>query len=215
VFGIVAKSFAHMICMHSMNCRSAEMPLSGEAWYCARTQPKHEHIAACGLRSRLGLEVFSPRLRMERATQRGVVKVIEPLFPCYIFVRCDLAERLLAIRYVTGVSSLVHFGQRIPSISDEVIEELRQCFELDQPMSVENQFRPGTEVTVAEGPFLGSSGIVVQVLPARQRVQILLDFLGRTTLTEVEGKSLTVEDKRMADVLPALALSRLSVAFAA
>ena len=60
------------------------------AWYCARTKPKHEHIAAANVRQNLGLEVFHPRLRMERATQRGVMRVVEPLFPCYIFIRCVL-----------------------------------------------------------------------------------------------------------------------------
>src|SRR5579862_5794517 len=103
------------------------------AWYCARTQPKHEHIAAGNLRVRLGLEVFNPRLRMERATRRGVVKLVEPLFPCYIFVRCNLAQSADAIRHVNGISSLVHFGQKVPAVRDEVVEELRQCFELDEP----------------------------------------------------------------------------------
>jgi len=201
--------------MSEMQPNGTHTPGSVLSWYCTRTQPKHEHIAAGNLRRRLGLEVFNPRLRLERATCRGVVSVIEPLFPCYVFVRCDLAEGVDAIRYVTGVSSLVHFGQLIPAVPDETIDELRQCFESDEPMAVENQFRPGTEVSVAEGPFLGSHGVVVNVLPARQRVQILLDFLGRTTVAEVEGKSLTVEDMRMADVVPALAMPRLSVAVAA
>src|SRR5678815_4056967 len=73
------------------------------AWYCARTQPKHEHIAAVSLNRNLGLEVFHPRLRMERATRRGAVRVIEPLFPCYVFVRW-MSEDREEIRYVTGIS---------------------------------------------------------------------------------------------------------------
>src|SRR5204863_2405848 len=84
------------------------------SWYCVRTQPKHEHIAAATLTRNLSLEVFHPRLRLERATRRGVVHVVEPLFPCYLFVRCCLGERLDDIRYANGVCSLVHFGQRIP-----------------------------------------------------------------------------------------------------
>ena len=64
------------------------------AWYCARTKPKHEHIAAANLRKNLNLEVFHPRLRIERATRRGVVRVNEPLFPCYIFIRCDIQQSL-------------------------------------------------------------------------------------------------------------------------
>jgi len=180
-------------------------PLSPPAWYCLRTQPKHEHIAAASLTKNLGLEVFHPRLRMERATRRGVVRVIEPLFPCYLFVHCSLDNRLDEIRYVNGVSSLVHFGNEIPVVPDVVIEELRQCFETEEPMSVEDRLYPGAEVTVAEGAFLGFRGIVVR-LSARQRVQILLDFLGRTTVTEVDRKSLNLEDRCVADLVPLLAM---------
>lgn len=176
------------------------------AWYCVRTQPKHEHIAAATLTRNLGLEVFHPRLRLERATRRGVVRVVEPLFPGYLFVRCVLGERLDEIRYVNGVSSLVHFGEKIPVVPEPVIEELRQCFETEEPMSVEDRLYPGADVTVAEGAFMGFSGIVVRVLPARQRVQILLEFLGRTTVAEVDRKAVTRENS-VADLVPTLAMN--------
>ena len=177
------------------------------AWYCVRTQPKHEHIAAASLSRRLGLEVFNPRLRLERATQRGPVRVVEPLFPCYVFVRCHLEESLDDIRYVNGVSSLVQFGQRIAVVPAPVIEDLRQHFELAEPVAVQENLEPGARVTVAEGAFLGTHGVVVRMLPAKRRVQVLLEFLGRTTLAEVERKSLTVEERSMADLMPAWALA--------
>lgn len=188
-----------------MNETSSNYELPLTAWYCARTQPKHEHIAAANIRTRLGLEVFHPRLRLERATQRGVVRVIESLFPCYIFVRCNLAKDLLDMRYVSGVSSLVQFGGKVPVVADEVINELRVCFESEEPMSVEDKLQPGSEVTVAAGAFLGAHGVVVRSLPARDRVQILLDFLGRTTLAEVDRKALHVENRSVADLMPRLA----------
>ena len=141
---------------------------------------------------------------MERATRRGVVRVIEPLFPCYLFVRCGI-EDIDNVRYVSGISSLVHFGTRIATVPDPVVDELRNCFEADEPFAVEDRLYEGAEVTVAEGPFLGVRGIVVRVLPARRRVQILLDFLGRATLTEVDRTSVTVENRCMADLMPALA----------
>jgi hypothetical protein len=59
-------------------------------------------------------------------------------------------------------------------------------------------------VTVTEGAFLGAHGVVVRVLPSKQRVQILLDFLGRTTLAEVNRTSLCVQDSCLADLVPAL-----------
>jgi transcriptional antiterminator RfaH len=185
-------------------------PLCSFEWYCVRTQPKHEHIAAAGLTRNLGLEVFNPRLRLERPTRRGVVRVIEPLFPCYLFVHCSLDDRFDEIRYVNGVSSLVHFGQKISVVPDAVIQELKQCFEADEPMPVEDHLYPGAEITVAEGAFRGFSGIVVRLLPARQRVQILLDFLGRTTLAEIDRRSLQTENPSVVHLVPSLATTAQS-----
>ena len=195
-----------------MNLQPKQPHVLGSAWYCARTQPKHEHIAAANLSARLGLEVFHPRVRLERATRRGPVRVIEPLFPCYLFVRCELEQWLDDIRFVSGISSLVHFGQEIPSVPDDVIEDLRQCFESQEPMAVEDRLFVGAEVTIAEGAFLGSRGIVVRVLPARRRVQILLDFLGRATLTEVDRCSVSTDDMSLAVLMPGLARPRAAVA---
>jgi transcriptional antiterminator RfaH len=175
------------------------------SWYCARTKPKHEHIAAANVGKRLGLEVFHPRLRLERATRRGVVRVVEPLFPCYIFVRCILENCVDEIRHVTGISSLVHFGHKIPAVPEAAIVELKQCFESEEPMVVEDGVIPGAEVQIAEGVFMGFSGMVVRTLSAGQRVHILLDFLGRVTSAEVDRRSLRVENRRVADLLPLLA----------
>jgi len=185
------------------------------AWYCARTKPKHEHIAAANLGKRLGLEVFHPRLRLERATRRGMVRVVEPLFPCYIFIRCALENFSDEIRHIAGISSLVHFGQKIPAVPDGAIVELKQCFESEEPMVVEDGVIAGAEVKIAEGVFMGFSGMVVRTLSAGQRVQILLDFLGRITLAEVDRSSLRVKNQRVADRLPFLATPGSSDAAAA
>ncbi len=182
------------------------MYIDNPTWYCARTKPKHEHIAAKSLARQRGLEVFHPRLRMERATRRGVVRVIEPLFPCYVFVRCPSSENLEEVRYATGISSLVQFGQRAATVPEEVIAELKLCFEAGEPMPVEDRLEAGTEVIVGVGPFQGFRATVVRSMPARQRVQVLLDFLGRTTLTEVDRGSLIVEDRSLARLLPLLAI---------
>ena len=63
-----------------------------------------------------------------------------------------------SIRHVTGISSLVHFGQRIPIVPDGAIEELRQCFESEEPMAVQDGLLAGAEVAIAEGAFLGLLG---------------------------------------------------------
>ena len=177
------------------------------AWYCARTKPKHEHIAAGCVRDRLGLEVFYPRLRVERATQRGMVRVVEPLFPCYIFVRCVLAQNLNEIQYSSGISTIVHFSTNIPTVPDPIIEELQDCFKGEEPMTAREAIVPGMEVLVAEGAFEGMHALVLRVLPAKQRVQVLLSLLGRPTPVEINRGSVRLEQSNLRDLVPALAAS--------
>jgi transcriptional antiterminator RfaH len=50
---------------------------------------------------------------------------------------------------------------------------------------VEPSLRVGDEVEVAAGSFAGFRGIVTRIMPARDRVSVLLDFLGRQTTVEV------------------------------
>jgi transcriptional antiterminator RfaH len=181
------------------------MKIKSPAWYCARTKPKHEHIAAANLRKNLNLEVFHPRLRIERATRRGVVRVSEPLFPCYIFFRCLIDEKLGEIQRTSGVSTVVHFAHKIPKIADTVIEELKECFEGEETMTVEDRLSPGDEVIVAEGAFSGMRAFVLRVMPARRRVQVLLDVLGRPTPAELDENSVVVEGNGVANLVPMLA----------
>ena len=182
-----------------------KMTIESPAWYCARTKPKHEHIAAVNLRKNLNLEVFHPRLRIERATRRGVMRVSEPLFPCYIFFRCIIEERLGEIQRTNGVNTVVHFARRIPKIADAVIEELKECFEGEETMTVEDRLSPGDEVVVVDGAFRGMRAFVLRVMPARRRVQVLLDVLGRPTPAEVDENLVVNETNTVANLVPVLA----------
>src|SRR5690349_9446043 len=57
------------------------------AWFCLRSHPKHEHIAAAQLRQIPGVEVFNPQLQLERLTRRGRMRSTESLFVNYLFAR--------------------------------------------------------------------------------------------------------------------------------
>ena len=180
------------------------MQIRSTAWYCVRTKAKHEHIAAANLRKNLSLEVFHPRLQVERPTRRCVMRVIEPLFPCYIFVKCVLEENLTQIQHAGGIMGLVRFGGQVPQVPDSIIEELEECFVADAPMTVERSITPGDEVILAEGVFAPGRAFVLRVMPARQRVLVLLDILGRPTSVEVD-RSAVVLERSLAELAPTLA----------
>src|SRR5260221_11039735 len=98
---------------------------SGEKWYCVRTHPKHEHIAAAQLRQQPEEEVFLPRIRFRRATRLGPAWVTEALFKDYLFVRFDLSTALRLVRHARAVSGVVHFGDHWPPVPARLIGELK------------------------------------------------------------------------------------------
>jgi transcriptional antiterminator RfaH len=162
--------------------------LPGSAgWFCVRTLPKHEHIAAAQLRLQSsGVEVFLPRIRYQRTTRRGPAWVTEALFLNYIFARFELAASLRLVQAARGVRGVVHFGARWPTIPETAIAELKAAMGVDSVKTLSQEFRPGDEVEITGGAFLGLSAVVTRVIPGRQRVAVLLDFLGRQTMAELD-----------------------------
>lgn len=158
------------------------------AWYTLQTVPKREHLAAAALRREARLEVFCPRLRSRKATRRGAVQFTEALFPGYLFARFDFATAHRQVRATHGVSSIVSFGEDFPVLPEAALANLQASFPEDEILDLGglDEPRPGDTIDVLEGPFAGLQAVVQRVLPARQRVTILIDLLGRVVETELD-----------------------------
>ena len=165
-------------------------PEPAPAWFCLRAQPKHEHIAAAHLQKEPDLEVYLPRIRFKRATRRGPVWFTEALFPNYLFARFDLAAGLRRVCYTQGVRGVVHFGDRWPIVPEAVIEELRATIGAGQVHVIDEDLHPGESVQIAGGVFHGLRAVVTRVMPSRERVAVLLEFLGRQTSVELPSAAL-------------------------
>jgi transcriptional antiterminator RfaH len=162
----------------------ADNDVPAVAWFCLRSQPKHEHIAAEHLRQMGDVEVFNPRMRFTRQTRFGPVEVTESMFPNYLFARFDWRQALARVHYAPGVSGVVHFGSKWPTVPDRAIAEVRAELSGDGVREVPPKLAPGDAVDVVTGAFHGFQAVVSQVLPGKQRVLMLMDFLGRQTMVE-------------------------------
>jgi transcriptional antiterminator RfaH len=171
------------------------------AWYCVRSQLKHEHIAAAHLGLIPGVEVFNPRLRLSRSTRRGRVWSTESLFPNYLFARFNLESKLEKVRYTPAVKMVVQFGNVVPTIPDGVIQQLQRDVEETKSKVLVEAPEEGEEVEVADGAFKGLNGRVARVLPAKQRVQILLDFMGRSIAAELSLEMLLFRKRDAANLV--------------
>jgi transcriptional antiterminator RfaH len=168
------------------------VPNGKMAWYCVRSKPKNEHIAAANLGKLPAVETFNPCLRSRKATRRGPVWMTEALFPNYIFARFEFESMFDEVKYTRGVSSLVHFGQGYPTVPEAVIYELRQNFPGNELQLSSEMPTVGDRVTIASEAMFGMQGVVLRIMPAKKRVQVLLDMLGQTSAVELNLNSVVV-----------------------
>ena len=182
--------------------RKANMAESKEivAWFCLHAQPKHEHIAAAHIRQIKDTEVFLPRVRFKRATQRGTVWVTEALFPGYLFARFNWQTLLRQVKHASGVRGIVHFGDQWPVVPEKTIEELRQSVGADEMQTISQEFSPGDAVRIADGTLRGLHAVVSRIMPSRERVAVLMDLLGRQTMIELTAGSILKEGNERATI---------------
>ncbi len=155
------------------------------AWYCVRSQRGHEQIAAIHLRRLAGVTVFCPRIRFKKSSRRGVVWVTDAMFPGYLLARCALPKMYRQIQYAHGVRGIVRFGDRYPTIEDAVLADLRNHTNGGEVTELNYELSEGVQVKITGGALAGLEAVVTKVLSAKQRVKILMEFLGTKVEAEV------------------------------
>jgi transcriptional antiterminator RfaH len=159
-------------------------------WFCLRAQPKREHLAAVGLRKRFNIVCFAPRLRSRKLTRRGAVWFVEAMFPGYFFAQFDYRADGRRVEHAPGVRGVLQFGDRLATIDAATIGSLRERVQADEVITIDPELQVGQEVQIARGPLQGLEALVTQLLPASERVRVLLEFLGRSLQMEVSKETL-------------------------
>jgi transcription antitermination factor NusG len=88
------------------------------------------------------------------------------------------------------VIRVVEFGGVPTEIPDSVIATLRGEMAESDLVEVRIGLKVGDTVELTEGPMRGFQGIVNGVMSGEERVSVLLDFLGRQSLVQVEVSKL-------------------------
>ena len=157
-------------------------------WYAARTQPRAE-LASADQLDRDGLEVFCPRITLPNPK---VGHPDTPLFPGYLFVRLDLEDTGWPnIHPAHRLLGWVNFGGEIPSVPDEVLDELRKWVEESSREGIPwRRFRPGERVQIVSHNMQGLAEVVEEAKSPTARVKVLLHFMGRLVSAHVPWENL-------------------------
>ncbi len=159
-------------------------------WYVVQTKPRQESVAVENL-ERQGYSTYCPRMIQAKRRRQRWQKVLEPLFPRYLFVQ--LAEGIddfTPIRSTIGVLNMVRFGDKPATIPQQAINTIQlQEQMISSEVSDTPNWCQGDAVQVVEGPFAGLKGIF-QKQNSQERIIILLDMLGQKNSVAVNMNSI-------------------------
>ena len=156
----------------------------GLRWYCVRSKPKKERMAASALTQLFELETFCPQVRFQRKTVRGSCWFQEAMFPGYFFARFDLFEKKQAVSYAPGVLNIPLFDGKIIPLPDDMMLEFKEYLAGGEVATAAAPLEAGDETTILEGAMRGLKVKVIRLLPAQDRVAVLMSLMG--TLVEAE-----------------------------
>ena len=131
-------------------------------------------------------DFYLPKITIKKINSNPKVEV---LFPGYIFVNTSL-ENYAALKYTMGIRNIIKFGDNISCISDEEIEAMQMAEETSKIDPVAPQIQIGKDALISKGSLMGSM-VKICSLPSRERVGVLLTFLGSIRRVTIPIKDLT------------------------
>ncbi len=130
-------------------------------------------------------EFYLPKITIKKINMSPKEEV---LFPGYIFVN-TIFENYSALKYTIGIKNIIKFGDSISSISDEDIESIQMVEETSKIYPVASQIQVGQEAIISKGSLKGTI-VKICSLPSKERVGVLLTFLGSTRRVIILEKDL-------------------------
>ena len=179
--------------MQNSESLSVETPDLNLSWVVVRTKPQVERIAVRHLLQR-DVEPYCPMFEEPKYHARAP-KGPAPMFKGYIFVKCDIGQRINAVRYCPGVLCPVRFDGRVATVEQSVIDALRKREGkrgFAQTREKEDGIPIGQIVRIMDGPLQGLEGIFHGYLRGDQRSRVLMEFLRAKKSVEVDTASLAM-----------------------
>jgi transcription antitermination factor NusG len=151
-------------------------------WYAIHTRSRHEKAIASRLNVQ-ATETFLPLHRTRHTWKNGVHADVDvPLFPCYLFVKISIHDRLRLLQ-MQGVLGFAATSTRPIAIPNEEIALLRSATEKfkAEPHPYLNL---GDWVRIIAGPLAGMEGILTR-RKHEYRVVLSIETIMRSIAVEV------------------------------
>jgi len=154
-------------------------------WQLVYTIARHEKIVAAQLEAR-GISNVLPRYKSSRRWNNRTFEVELPLFPSYVFLRCNSTNRSIALS-VPGIVSLVSFNGHPASVDDAQVMGIANALKYRDAHPCA-YLAKGHRVRIVSGPLSGIVGVIHRIKGLR--VIVSIDSISSSVSIEVRAGEL-------------------------
>lgn len=163
----------------------------GLPWRAIQLRPCYEKVAA-RLLVQKGYDVFLPTYVSRRKRSDRYVDLAVPLFPAYLFCRCEGA-RLSPLLNTSGVVRIL--GTRVnPAIIDDAeMDRLFAMTRANLDLEPWNFIADGQRVRIESGPLRGLEGIVTGRDPSKRKFLVSITLLRRSATVSLNPEWVAID----------------------
>lgn len=160
-------------------------------WFLAQIKPNSYKIAKMNLK-RQGFKTFLPMINETKRCNQKFVKVMQPLFPGYIFVALNIENgHWRKVNSTYGIKGLVSFNKTPTVVPQDLINQLMQRCDIKTKLQPAKFLKNGDNVTLINGPFVNFVA-KVENIASDQRAWLLIEIMGSQTRVSVEENQLRI-----------------------
>jgi len=168
--------------------------LSPVHWYALYTKPRHEFRVNDQLLTN-NFNTYLPVLKELRQWHDRKKRINSPLFPGYLFIRCQMDKiNYYNILNIKGIVYVV--GNKWPSLSkipDNQISSMKLTLESKLPVNVISSLKKGDHIYIKSGVLQGVVGTLVRKNNSRMCIVIMINTLNKGLQIEVDCRKCQIE----------------------
>jgi len=146
-------------------------------WFVIHTKPRDEYRVKNHFEG-MEIETLLPLCENFQYSHGRMSRVINPLFPNYLFARLDLEHHYYKVKWTRGVNRILGAGNEPIPISETVTQMLKDRMGDDNTVKLLDELQEGDLVQITSGPLRDLIGVFQRRSSSGERVKILLNLIG-------------------------------------
>ncbi len=109
-------------------------------------------------------------------------------FPGYVLIEMELTDETWhLINNIPKVTGFIGSNNQPSALSDEEVEVIRKQMDTGVALTkTKSQFQKGDNVRIADGPFLGFTGMIDEIDLDHRKLRVMVSIFGRSTPVELD-----------------------------